>query len=241
MNSLNKNFLIFLDNLKPRERVHPAIIGMWSSIIALAHLIPAMPLIGTGSTFAISIALFPLSGVFFGPFYGFLCAAVGGFIGQILAPNVAWLGIFTFMVGSINALAAGLVSRGYWYINLLILGIFTGLWFTTEIGRNAVIFPAVFYGLGAIVMIVGGINFKKLFNGNLKCKSIAIFITSFAGMVTAASFANYFSILLFGTPAEVWNVIAFLSPVERAAFSVISSIIGTPLIIAINHTRFSNR
>lgn len=241
MKSLNRNFLLFLENIKPNEKIHPAILGMWASIVALAHLIPGMPLIGTSSTFAISIALFPLSGVFFGPFYGFICAGAGGFIGQILAPNVAWLGIFTFMVGSINALAAGLISRGYWCINLLILGFFTFLWFTTEIGRNSAIFPAVFYGLGALIIVIGGINFKKLFNKNLKCKAVAIFIASFTGMVTAASFANYFSIILFGTPPEVWNVIAFLSPIERAAFSVIAATIGTPIITAINHTKFSNR
>lgn len=239
-NIINKNISLPFEISKEKTTFHPAILGMWASILIVSRLIPGMPVLGTGSTFTVSVTLFPLSGIFFGPFHGALCAAVGGFLGQILVPGSAWLGIFTFLIGTFTALVAGLISRGYWYIGLLSLVLGTFLWFTTETGQSAPMFAIAFYGLGGLASIVGGINYKKLYQKNIKCKMLAVFIASFVGMIASASIANYLSIIFIGTPPDVWKVLTFLSPIERMFFSSVSAIIGVPVLAALNLSRKNN-
>ena len=92
--------------------IHPAVIAAWAALISVGNLLPSLPIVGTGGTFSVSSALIPLAGILFGPVGGAICAAIGGFIGQLIAPHTAWLGIITFVVGAFNAFVAGHVSRG---------------------------------------------------------------------------------------------------------------------------------
>jgi len=215
-------------------KIHPAVISVWAAILAAAHLIPSIPLIGTGGTFSVSTALFPLAGIFFGPVAGALCAAIGGFIGQLIAPHVAWMGMATFMIGTINAFAAGLVSRGKWWGASAIIVLGTILWFTNSIGRAAPIFPAIFYSAGLIASILGGIVALKFLLSRKSFKmAVAIFLCAYTGLVSTATIANYATLNLFGTPAELWKVLAFTSPVERAIFSLGAVAVGLPLMIGL--------
>lgn len=213
---------------------HPAVLAVWAAVIAVAHMLPSIPILGTGGTFSVSSALVPLAGVFFGPIGGAICAAVGNFIGQIIAPHTAWAGIATFLIGTINAFVSGCVSRGKWLISVGIIALGTVLWFTHEIGRQAPFFPIVFYGLGAIMAIIGGIIGTKLIKeANFFKKFIAVWLASFAGMVGAAALANYFSLVVYQLPASLWNMLIPISPTERAIFSIGAGIIGVPLLIGL--------
>ena len=95
---------------------HPAVICVWAAIQATANLFPAIALIGVGGTMSIANILIPLSGVFFGPYAGALCASIGQIVGMLISPSSAWLGIFTFLLGTCTAFVAGLLSRGKWPI-----------------------------------------------------------------------------------------------------------------------------
>ena len=56
--------------------IHPAVISVWAAVLAASHMLPAVPLIGVGGTMSVSTALAPLTGIFFGPWAGLLCAAI---------------------------------------------------------------------------------------------------------------------------------------------------------------------
>ena len=214
--------------------VHPAVIATWAALIAVGNLLPTMPIIATGGSFSVSVALIPLAGILFGPVGGAIAAAIGGFVGQIIAPHTAWLGIATFLVGTINAFAAGLVSRGKWIWVVLIIAVGTALWFATEIGRNAAIFPLVFYSLGVIMAVIGGtVGRKWLVKDKLLLKGLGIWFASFSGFVAAASIANFFGIIIIQIPAEVWRFLVFISPWERAFFALGAAIIGVPLLVSL--------
>src|SRR6056297_631823 len=103
--------------------VHPSVLAIWAALIAAGNLLPAIPIIGSGGTFSVSAALIPLAGVFFGPIGGAICGAIGGFIGQIIAPHIAWLGIATFLIGTVNAFVAGCITRRKWYIAVGIIAL----------------------------------------------------------------------------------------------------------------------
>ena len=216
--------------------VHPAVISVWAALIATAHLLPAIALIGVGGTLSVATCLLPLAGIFFGPVAGGLCAAIGSFIGDLIAPSGAWLGMFTFLVPTADAVIAGLVSlgrkTGLIAIGLSVLGLL--LWFAQEIGRKAWIFAAIFGGYGLLACVIGMFVCNKfLLKKNPLLKSIAIFICGVSGMVGAAMLADCVSIYLFKTPAITWKVLAPVAPVERTVFSVASMIIGTPLLVGL--------
>lgn len=214
--------------------VHPAVIAVWSALIASAHLLPAVVLLGTGGTMSVSTALLPLAGIFFGPLAGMLCAAIGQFIGFLIAPSGAWLGMFTWLIGTCSATIAALLSRGKGYIALPVLALSIVLWFTQKIGRDAWIFAVVFGGYGAVCMILATIFAKKfLLNKNVLLKGIAIFLCGVSGMITAAMLADFASLILFKTPAITWKMLTFVAPVERTLFSVAAMIVGMPLLVGL--------
>ncbi|MPM53863.1 hypothetical protein SDC9_100633 [bioreactor metagenome] len=218
--------------------VHPAVLAVWSAVLAVASLLPSIPIIGLGSSFSVSTGLYPLAGMFFGPIPGAVCAAIGAALGMLIAPHTAWMGMATFLIGTVSAFAAGCVSRGKTFvIPVGILAVCGGLWFTFEIGRAAPMFPVVFYGFGVLACVAGGFLAKKnLTGGNMALKIVSVWLCAVAGMVTTASWANLVTLVLFQTPATVWNVLVFTSPVERACFAVGTTIIGVPLLVGLPKT-----
>lgn len=215
-------------------RFHPAVISVYAAVLAASALLPSIPLLGTGGTFSIATALVPLAGVFFGPIAGALCAAIGGFVGQLIAPNTAWLGIATFLIGVVAAFAAGLVSTKKWYVALGLILLGTVLWFFHPIGQQAPLFPAIFYGAGVVVCVIGAfVGSSWLKSDNVFKKSVAVFIAAYVAMVASASLANFTALIVFQIPAETWTLLAFMAPVERAIFSLGSVIVGVPLLIGL--------
>jgi len=214
-----------------KRRVHASVIAVWAALIATANLFPTIPIAFTGGTFSLAAALIPLAGVFFGPVSGALCAAIGQVIGQFIAPHIAWLGPWTFIVGTTNALVAGLVSRGRGLLASLPILAGWGLWYTTAIGRAAAVFPAVFYSLGLVAVVLGSTIMKgAIRSDNPLASGAGIWLASFAGFVGAAAVGNYIGILLLRIPAQVWKVLTFVAPVERSVFSLGAAIIGYALI-----------
>jgi uncharacterized membrane protein len=211
---------------------HSAVIAVWAAIIATGNLLPAIPIVGTSGTFNVGAALVPLAGVFFGPIAGALCAAIGAFIAQILAPHSAWLGLATFTVATTNAFVAGCVTRGRWYVSGGVILLGYALWFSTPIGRQAPVFPLVFYTLGLLAVTLGAFLWKKGGPSETKgfLRAFGIFAAAYAGFVGAAGIANFAGILLYKWPAAMWKGLVFVSPLERALFSFGAAVIGIPLL-----------
>jgi hypothetical protein len=114
---------------------------------------------------------------------------------------------------------------------------FTGtvLWFTQEIGRSIALVPIIFYGLGFIVMIAGIIFSGRLFaSKNRFLKFPAIWMCSFGGLVGGATIGNFFSLVLFKQPREMWAVLMVTAPIERAIFALAAMLVGVPLLAGLN-------
>lgn len=216
--------------------IHPAVISVWAAVLAASHMLPAVPLIGVGGTMSVSTALAPLTGIFFGPWAGLLCAAIGNIIGDLIAPNGAWLGIFTFIVPTVNTFGAGLLSHGKKtaLMGYLLYAAGLGLWLSLEIGRKAWIHGVACNGLGIIATTFAVFAGKKfLTSKNLLLKSIAIWIISYGGMMAACTFAGSMNVILFQSPAISFKVVLGIGLIERAVFSTAAMIIGVPLLTAL--------
>jgi len=229
-------------------RLHPSLIAVWAAIVAVGNILPTIPILGTGSTFSLSTILSPLSGIFFGPLAGALCSAAGGFIGSLIAPHTAWLGMGTFIIGTTTAFTAGCIAWGNWpvvrvnrkgsfVVNGGIIVYLTGtiLWFTQETGRSIILFPVVCYGLGFAALIAGSIFAHRMFADTRHVlKFPAIWLCSFGGLLGGAAVGNFFSLVLYRLPRELWAVIMFTAPFERAVFSLGAAMAGAPLLTGLS-------
>jgi len=234
--------------MKKQTNPHPAVISVWAAVIAAGYLLPTFPILGTGGTFSVSSVLNPLSGILFGPLSGALASAVGGFIGSLIAPYSAWMGIGTFIIGMTTAFTTGCIAWGKWppvsissggnFIfngGIIVYIIGTILWFTQEIGRSIIRFPVIFYGLGFLVMIAGIIFAPKMFAGkNRLLKFPAIWLCAFAGLIGGASIGNFFSLVLYKQPKEIWMVLTVTAPIERAIFAAAAMLAGAPLLAGLD-------
>ena len=228
--------------------IHPAVVAVWAAVCAAGFLLPTVPIWGTGSVFSVSSALAPLSGIFFGPLAGALCSAAGGFIGSLIAPHTAWMGLGTFIIGTVTAFTSGCIAWGKWppvMINkngsfivgggIIVYIIGTVLWFTQETGRKVMLLPLVSYGLGFAVMITGIIFARRVFTNKSRLwKFPAIWLCAFGGLTGGASIGNFFSLLLYDLPGDIWKALAFVQPAERAIFALGAMFIGAPLLEGLN-------
>ncbi|MDR2942236.1 MAG: hypothetical protein LBV17_06575 [Treponema sp.] len=233
---------------KLTENIHPAVVAVWAAVCAAGYILPTIPIWGTGSVFSVSSALAPLSGVFFGPVAGALCSSAGGFIGSLIAPHTAWMGPVTFLIGTVTAFTAGCIAWGEWppvMINrngsfivnggIIVYIIGTVLWFTQEKGRSIILLPLVSYALGFAVMITGIIFAKRLLTSKSRLlKFPAIWLCAFGGLIGGAGAGNFFSLVLYDLPAEVWKALAYVQPIERAVFALGAMFIGVPLLEGLN-------
>lgn len=217
---------------KYEEKTNFAVWAVWAALISVASLLPTFPIVGTGSTFSVRTILLPLAGILFGPGPGAVICIIGGFIGQMLAPHTAWMGIATFITGVFTGVVAGLVSRGKWKAALAILLLFTVLWLLHPIGRQVPLFPGVFYSLGAVSIVVGGLFARTWLTGeSVVRRGLAIWLASFGGFVTAASYANYLGgLVMLSLPPAVWTGLVVISPIERTVFALGAVAVGIPLL-----------
>jgi len=234
--------------MKNLFKVHPAILAVWAAVVAAGYLLPTFPILGTGANFTLANVLNPLSGIFFGPLGGALCSAAGGFIGFIIAPVKPMLGPAAFIIGMTTAFTAGCIAWSRWppvsisgsgnFIfngGIIVYLIGTILWFTQEIGRSVISFPVIFYGFGFAVMFTGFIFIRKLFFNKRQILILpAIWICSFGGLVGGATIGNFLSLVLFKQPKEIWAVLTYIAPMERAVFALAAMLVGAPLITGLN-------
>jgi hypothetical protein len=218
--------------------------AVWAAIVAAGHLLPTVPICGPGSTFSLTAALSPLSGIFFGPIAGALCSACGGCIGSLIAPHTAWLGLGTFVIGTTTAFTSGCIAwgrpplvgvnaGGSLIVNGGVVVYITGgiLWFTQEIGRAAPLFPLVYYGAGFIALAIGNIFAGPALAGGRKGPRFpAVWLCAFGGMIGGATVGNFFSLALYKLPREIWLTLTVVAPLERAVFSLGAMLIGVPLL-----------
>jgi len=210
---------------------HPAVLCVWAAIQAASNMFPVIALVGVGGTMSMANVLVPLTGIFFGPYAGGLCAAIGQFIGMLINPSNAWLGVFTFLIDTCKAFVAGLLFRGMWKsayaLNLLGIVIYN----LFPVSRIAWIKTVTFGITGIVTCLFGGI-FTKHFNQhkNPIIKTLCVFLCSAGGLITACMFADLCTLYLYKTPAISIKLMAITAPVERLSFAAIATVIGVPLL-----------
>jgi uncharacterized membrane protein len=212
---------------------HPAVIAVWAALIAVVTLVPAFPMIGTGATFSVSAALVPLAGILFGPIPGAICAAIGAFIGQLIAPHTVFFGPLSFLIPTLNALCAGFAMQKRWYVPLVVILILSLVWFAFPLGRS-VWFTPLIWTLGIAASLVGWFAGSDWLGSENRARLFAgVFVAAMCGTIVDHSFGSLWAQTMFKLPREIWLAVLPLAPVERTLFSLGSAVVGTPLLIGL--------
>jgi hypothetical protein len=220
-------------NRKNRLATHPAVIAVWSALIAVVTLVPTFPIIGTGATFSVSAALIPLAGIFFGPLAGAISAAIGAFVGQLIAPHTVFFGPLSFLIPTLGALCAGFAMVKRWYVPLFFLLLFGTTWYLVPLGREAWWQPLIWL-LGVVACLIGWFVASDWIGSKSRVKMFAgVFLAALAATMVDHAFGSLWALIQFQLPAEVWLAAVFLAPVERILFSLGAAIIGVPLLIGL--------
>lgn len=212
---------------------HPAVIAVWAALIAVATLAPTFPIIGTGATFSINAALVPLAGIMFGPISGAVCAAVGTFIGQLIAPHTVFFGPLTFLIPTLNALCAGFAMRKKWYVPMAVTILLTLAWFAFPLGRAAWFQPAI-WSMGILASLIGWLFASDwIADDDRNKRLVGIFLAAMAGTTADHALGSVWALALFELPPEAWLTALPLAPLERILFSLGAAIIGAPLLVGL--------
>ena len=212
---------------------HPAVIAVWAALIAVVTIVPAFPIIGTGATFSVASALVPLAGIFFGPVAGALCAAIGAFIGQLIAPHTVFFGPLSFLIPTLGAMSAGFAMRKRWYVPLAITVFFSIVWYLIPLGRGAWFQPAIWL-MGILACLIGWFVANDWIGSDNRGKMfVGVFLAAMAGTIVDHAFGSTWALIQFQLPAEIWLGALALAPIERTLFSLGAAIIGTPLLIGL--------
>ena len=213
---------------------HPAVIAVWAAVIAAATLLPAIPIIGLGATFSVANALVPLAGILFGPVVGAVCAAIGGFIGQLIAPHTVVFGPLSFLMPTMGALAAGFaMQKGKWYVPLGGIIVFSLGWYLFPTGRDVWFAPLCYYSPGVIATLLLAIWPTWISDKQRNKMFVGVFLAALAAMGARHSFGNLWVHQLFGLPREVWIAVLAIAPLQRIVFALGTAIVGTPLLIGL--------
>jgi hypothetical protein len=157
------------------------------------------------------------------------------------------MGLGTFIIGTTTAFSSGCIAWARWPLvsinsggsfvingGVIVYIIGTILWFTQETGRSAALFPLVYYGLGFAALIIGSVFAPGALAGKKKSlKFPALWFCAFGGMIGGATVGNFFSLILYKLPRELWLTLTVAAPLERAVFSLGAMLIGVPLLAAL--------
>ena len=226
--------------LSTRETAYTAVFAALSVIVC--KVVPGIPIIGGSGSIKFDAALAPIYGLLIGPYLGALAALVGG-----LVSAGGYLSILTSFCTAISAFVAGALTqksyelRGYkvrgWNVAFLVILLLVLGWYITRVGKEAPLYPVLhIFGI-ILIMLSRGWTAETFLDKNiLKVKvGIAVCLSSYCGVIADHMLGNLIYIIHF--PEVNWPPIFMsvlpISAVERVLLTVIATIFGVSLVLAL--------
>jgi len=205
-------------------------IAIFAAIQAVVTIIPFSVAIGVSGSITLGVVTAPLIGLLLGPLTGGLSVLLGALIGLFLNPAGAIFGILTPLPPALGALAAGFVRKGKGYVPATIVLLCVGAFYLHPLGRAAMFYP----WLNIVAMILAFSPVARLaasyFASNRVRKiTFAVAVAGFVGTMTDHAFGSALAIWYYNLPAEVWNLVMYVYPVERLITVAIVTVVGTAI------------
>ncbi len=221
-----------------------AYLAIWGAIIAVAAILPAIPLIG-GGTFGGQEFILALPGVLFGPLGGLVAASVGSFVASLIAPATAYFGLLTFYVAAIAALTAGLLMKNtrsarLWVLVLYVVGALAWPLVPAFSSIGAYVYAKFAYWPMHATALLGiwasPWAVKQIRTFDPKRVPLGLAVISWTAYMVNHIWLSLGYSYLYPQGPESW-VFAFMSgvvPVQRILLTVGSVIVGSAVVIALH-------
>ncbi len=220
-----------------------------AAVVAALAAIPFSVVIGSGASFPLSQAVYPLVGWLLGPIAGALATGVGAAVGTFFFPHSATIPVATVLGAMLGGFAAGTMrsdgTRQRWWLGVTLFAVAAYLLYggraviVNQVEWWAVLAGSVINWTGFLLFVLptrtlfarwigseaGGRRFWGLFLGTWAVAGLAHLTTA-----TIVYFVKNW-------PAHIWLAFAPFAPFENALRALVGAIIGTGVIAGLHATR----
>ncbi|MGC9357088.1 MAG: hypothetical protein ACP5GX_04455 [Anaerolineae bacterium] len=219
-----------------------------AAVVAVLAFVPLSIVIGSGKSFPMSQAVYPLVGWILGPVAGALADGVGALVGVLIAPHTTTIPAATVFGAVMAGLAAGCMNgegrRGWWWLPLsILLFVVYGLYVGRAVFRNGVAWWAALLGSiidgSALLLFVLPTRLliaRWLASENAGLRAVGLFLGTWVGAGISHLCAAVIVYYVFNWPQAVWLTIAPLAPLEHALRSLVGAVIGSGVIAGLGAT-----
>ncbi|MDP7974693.1 MAG: hypothetical protein RAK24_00655 [TACK group archaeon] len=211
-------------------------VALFAAADVVLGAIPALPMISWAAFMK------PFEGIALGALGGPLAALLGGFIGMLLFPAAAGLGLYTFTTGAVGALVSGLIVDRRPLPAALVMLLPLLAFLASPVGRT-IWLPALYDQIVALVLLYPSYVLLKAADRRSAYLPAAIFLIAFVGTEADNLTGNALFVdlglysSLYGMPASslygVYMAGAFVYPLGRVLVALMNALVGVPVLIAL--------
>lgn len=214
------------------------LVALLAAVYAVVSLLPGFPIMGApGAEIDFARSLEMGYGLVLGPVLGPITAFLGAIVGKILTGG--GVGLFFTPLAIVSSFMAAAMNRHSllklrgWIISAIILAVLIAGWYATPTGWYAPYYPIPhLIGLGIILLLRGRITDLLLSREKGKL-TLGILLSSYPATMAGQMLGNLIFMQLFSLGSLFFMTTLPITIVERIALSVIATVIGVPLVLAV--------
>jgi len=210
-----------------------ALIGVLSAVYVVGSYLPGFPIMGlAGSKIDLVRALEIGYGVVLGPIYGPLTVFIGAVVGKTLTGG--GVGLLFTPLAPVTAFTASMLSkRSGWRFSAAVLVLIVAAWLATPVGRQAPGYVVLHLSGLAIVLFFRDRVSEMISSGDKRMMTFGFILCSFPSTLAGHLLGGVIYALAFNPAPEFFMAVLPLSVVERLVITVLASLVGVPLVLAV--------
>ncbi len=213
-----------------------------AAVVTVLASVPLSVIIGSGKSFPMSQAIYPLVGWILGPIAGAIAAGIGALFGVFLFPHTTLVPAATLAGAVTGGFTAGILSaQGYRKMWRSWISIFFVLIYAAYIGRAVLVNGANLW----IMLLASFVNWSALLlfilptrklcqtwleSPDLKRTALGLFLGTWIIAGFAHLTASTIAYFVTNWPNEVWLGMAPVAPWEHLTRTIVGTAIGTGVI-----------
>lgn len=214
------------------------LMAILAALYAVGTYLPGLPMLGApGSEIDLVRGLEIGYGLVLGPIYGPITAFIGAFIGKLLTGS--GFGLFFTPLAPVTAFVGAMLGRKQdksWMIGAGVLIALIIGWYLNPLGRTAWLYPTLHLSGLFVILLFRGKLAEYVNSDDRKNITIGVLLCSFPATLAGHLLGGLIFIFVAPTTPEFFMAILPISTIERILISIIATIIGTPLILAVRQT-----
>jgi len=238
------NMYLFMEKFKKSSFV--SLISVFAAFNVICDSLMSSPLPFSGVWYSWIFIATPISGILSGPYAGFLSSFIGVMVGHSMLFRGSEEFLFTFGA-PIGAMISALLFRGRWKEVLVYYLVLLGAFFVTPVAWQLPLWGMwdVFFAFGCLLIVIVAMQkWQNIWNTRDNANLFYILaLCAFIGLEADVLFRIFIFVpcqtyqSIYGYNVldlqYIWGMGAVETPIKAALSTVITTLIGPPIIIAV--------